>query len=197
MTGAEPRFFDSGAAFREWLEANHTQARELTVGFFKRGAARIGMTYPEALDEALCFGWIDGVRKSIDDAGYSIRFSPRKPKSIWSEVNIRRAEELSALGRMHPAGLRAFHGRDPERTGLYSFERSQAAFDAALEGRFRANPEAWTFFEKQPAGYRRTSTWWVMSAKKEETRRRRLGVLIAESQQGRRVPLVTGAAKPA
>jgi uncharacterized protein YdeI (YjbR/CyaY-like superfamily) len=184
---AAPRFFRNAAAFRAWLERNHERATELLVGFHKVDSSRPSMTWPQSVDEALCFGWIDGVRRRLDDTSYTIRFSPRRPGSIWSVVNTRRAAELRDAGRMAPAGLRAFAARDPERTRRYSFERSKVAFDAASEKRLRANRRAWTFFQAQPPGYRRIATWYVISAKREDTRARRLDTLIACSEQGERL----------
>ena len=155
------------------------------------------MTWPESVDEALCFGWIDGVRRRIDNDSYSIRFTPRRPRSIWSAVNVRRVEALTAAGLMAPAGIRAFAARTPERTGIYSFEqRKKAKLSPADAKRFRAEPDAWRFFQAQPAGYRHVATWWVVSAKQAATRERRLTTLIADSAAGRRIKLLTRAPKP-
>ncbi|HKO02942.1 MAG TPA: YdeI/OmpD-associated family protein [Thermoanaerobaculia bacterium] len=180
----KPRFFTSQAAFRKWLDANHDRADELLVGLRKVGAGKAGLTYKQALDEALCFGWIDGVRRTIDDESYSIRFTPRRARSIWSQVNIRRMNELIAAGVVKPEGLRAFEGRDETRTKLYSYENRTRGLDVEYERQFRANAKAWKYFEAQPPWYRRTSSWWVMSAKKEETRARRLATLIDVSAKG-------------
>src|SRR6266487_3449043 len=171
------RFFNSPSDFRQWLEKNHDKASELWLGFYKKSAGKTGITYAEALDEALCFGWIDGVRKSIDDISYMIRFTPRKSRSIWSLVNTKRAEELRKLGRMKQSGLAAFQQRDPRRTGVYSFERAASKLGPVYEKKFRANKDAWDFFQNQPPGYRRLASFWVASAKKEETRLRRLAQL--------------------
>jgi uncharacterized protein YdeI (YjbR/CyaY-like superfamily) len=184
----KPTFFKSQAEFRKWLEKNHDQASELWVGLQKTGSAQKGLVYKEALDEALCFGWIDGVRKSIDESRWMIRFTPRKPRSIWSAINIKRAGELKALGQMKPPGLAAFEGRDGTREKQYSYEREALQLEAAYEKRLRANKKAWDFFESQPPWYRRAAQFWVMSAKKEETRSRRLEVLIESSEQGKRAP---------
>ena len=147
---------------------------------------------PEAVDQALCFGWIDGVRKSMDADSYRNRFTPRKPASTWSTVNVRRVGELTALGLMHPAGLKAFQGRKAERSGVYSFEqRDQIKLDPAHEEQLRANPPAWDYFEAQPPWYRGTAIWWIMSAKQEATRLRRLTTLIECSAQGRTIPVLT------
>jgi uncharacterized protein YdeI (YjbR/CyaY-like superfamily) len=181
-------FFDSPAAFRAWLEANHGAAKELWVGYYKKGSGRPSITWPESVDEALCFGWIDGIRKSVDDVSYTIRFTPRKPRSNWSAVNVARVAELTRLGRMHPAGRKAFEGRAEEKTGVYSYEqRHSAALDEAYTQQFCANQAAWDFFQAQPAGYRRTAIWWVVSAKKEATRLKRLATLIEDSAHGRTI----------
>lgn len=183
-------FFPSQPEFRQWLEKNHDRVKELWVGFYKKDSGRPSITYPEALDEALCFGWIDGVRKKYEDDSYTIRFTPRKPKSNWSRVNIRRIEQLIGLGRVALPGLKAFEVREEQRSGVYSFEQDKAELDPALEKEFRAYPKAWDFFQNQPPGYRRTATWWVVSAKKEETRARRLRQLIEDSDAGRRLGLL-------
>jgi uncharacterized protein YdeI (YjbR/CyaY-like superfamily) len=190
----QPTYFRSPTDFRRWLEKNHAKTAELYVGFHKKSSGEPSLTYPEALDEALCFGWIDGVRKSVDEGRYTIRFTPRKPGSKWSAVNIRKAEALKAAGRMAPAGLAAFDGRNPERAG-YSFEERPSAFDPDLEARFRENSKAWEFFQAQPPGYRRIGIWYVLSAKKEETRRRRLERLIGDSENGVRLPMMTATTK--
>ena len=184
-------FFRSPAEFRDWLEEHHDTAPELWVGFFKKGAGETGITYQEALDQALCFGWIDGVRKTIDATRYANRFTRRQPKSPWSVVNIERVGELMRLGLMRPPGLAAFEGRDEAKARQYSFERSAAKLDDAYKETMRANPEAWQFFQAQPPSYRRVATWWVMSAKREETRLKRLATLIADSERGRRLGQVT------
>ena len=184
----EPLYFAGPDDFRAWLEANHESAPELLVGFYKRGTGRPSMTWPESVDEALCFGWIDGIRRSIDAERYSIRFTPRRPRSTWSAVNIRRVSALVAEGRMRPAGLRAFEARVPERSGTYSSEQRDAArLPPGAEAAFRARPEAWTFFQAQPAWYRRNATWWVVSARRDETRERRLARLIEDSAAGRTI----------
>ena len=183
-----PRFFTSGADFRRWLEKHHATTRELLIGFYNQRSGRKGITYQEALDEALCFGWIDGVRKSVDDGRYTQRFTPRRARSIWSLVNIKRVGELEALGLMTEAGREAFARRDPKRSGVYSFERERAQLGKDLEQRFRANARAWAFFQARPPGYQRLCTWWIVSAKKEETRLRRLATLIEVSAKGRPLP---------
>ena len=181
----KPVFFATSADLRAWLEANHQRAEELWVGFYRRDSGRASITWPEAVDEALCFGWIDGIRKRVDEISYMNRLTPRRRTSTWSAVNIARVAELTKQKRMRPAGLAAFAHRDEARSGIYSYEqRKAAAFDAADEKRFRANANAWEFFHAQPAGYRQTATWWVLSAKREETRQKRLATLIEDSAAG-------------
>src|SRR5882757_8594746 len=160
----QPTFFPTAAAWRDWLQKNHDKQTELLVGFYKIGSGKPSMTWPESVDAALCFGWIDGVRRRIDDASYSIRFTPRKIRSIWSVVNIKRVEELTLQGLMFPAGLRAFAARKQERSGIYAFEQEDIRFEPAQEVLFRSNDAAWDFFQTQPARYRRTATWRVVSA---------------------------------
>jgi uncharacterized protein YdeI (YjbR/CyaY-like superfamily) len=188
----EPTFFATPAEFRAWLEQNHEDATELLVGFYKKDSGRPSMTWPESVDEALCFGWIDGVRRRVDDESYTIRFTPRKAGSHWSNVNVRRAGELQREGRMRPAGLRAFAQRSEERTGQASYEQ-EGDFELGrdYERRFRASREGWKFFQAQAPWYRRAAIHWVVRAKKEETRERRLRQLIECSEQGRRVPPLT------
>jgi uncharacterized protein YdeI (YjbR/CyaY-like superfamily) len=184
-------FFGSPADFRRWLVLHHKNASALQVGFYKRGSGKPSITYQEALDEALCFGWIDGVRRGLDEDSYTIRFTPRRPNSFWSLVNIRRATELAALGLMQPPGLRAFEERDQDRTERYSYERASHSLDPEYERTFQANQPAWTFFQSQAPSYRRAASWWVMSAKRPETRQRRLATLIDASAQGRRADALT------
>ena len=184
----EALYFASPEKFREWLEQHHATDSELWVGFHKKDTGRPSLTWPESVDEALCFGWIDGIRKSVSAAAYVIRFTPRKTTSIWSNVNIRKAEALVKCGRMRPAGLRAFEARDSKKSGIYAFEqRKKAQLTPPEEKQFRANKEAWTFFESQPPGYRQVATWWVISAKRPETRARRLATLIDDSKARRRI----------
>jgi len=184
----DPTFFATPAAWRAWLDEHHATEPELLVGFYKKGSGRPSITWPESVDEALCYGWIDGVRRSLGDEAYTIRFTPRKKRSVWSNVNIRRVGELTREGRMRPAGVAAFEARTGERSGVYSFEqedRDRIVFDEAQAREFRADAGAWDYFQSCPPWYRRTATWWVISAKKEETRARRLATLIAESAAGR------------
>lgn len=183
----KPVHFANAANFRRWLEANHDKAKEIWVGFYKRDSGRGGITYAEALDEALCFGWIDGIRKSVDAESYVNRFTPRKPGSNWSRINVAYVQRLEAAGRMQPAGRAAFERRTPAKTGVYSFENRPHDFPPDLARLFRRQRAAWAFWERQPPGYRRTAIWWVISAKQDVTRRRRLERLIAISAAGRRL----------
>lgn len=185
----KPRFFTSPDAFRAWLVRNHARATEVLVGFHKRATGKPTLTWPQSVDEALCFGWIDGVRRRIDNTAYSIRFTPRKPTSIWSAINVRKVEALRAAGKMTPAGERAFSHRKPHKTGVYSFERKAAAvLPPAYARRLRAATPAHAYFTAQPAWYQRTSIHWVISAKQEATRERRLAQLIADSAVGLWIP---------
>ncbi len=182
------KFFAAPADFRKWLDANHDTSTELWVGFYKKESGRPSITWPESVDEALCVGWIDGIRKKLDDDSYVIRFTPRKAQSTWSAVNIARVAELTREGRMRPAGVAAFERRSDDKSAIYSYEqRKDAAFDAAAERQFRANAKGWAFFQSQPPWYRRTATYKVISAKREETRQKRLAQLIADSAAGRRI----------
>lgn len=183
-----PTFFDSAPDFRAWLERHHGSAAELVVGFRKVGSGAPSMSWPESVDEALCFGWIDGVRKRIDDAHYQIRFTPRKPASIWSLVNVAKVQALIEQGRMRPAGLRAFEARSEKKTGVYAFEREAPAELAAAELRaFKKNRVAWRYFETVAPSYRRVMTHWVVSAKQAATRERRLTQLIEACAEQRRI----------
>ena len=163
----KPVFFTKAADFRAWLQKNHATANEVWVGFYKKHTGKPSVTYKEAVDQALCFGWIDGIRKSIDDEAYMNRFTPRREGSNWSLVNIKRAKELIDAGLMKPAGARAFAGRDETKAEQYSFERERVTFSAAQLREFKANKRAWKFFEAQPASYRKMMTWWVVSAKQQ------------------------------
>ena len=185
-------FFETPAEFRAWLEANHESATELWVGFHRKATGRPSMVWSEAVDQALCFGWIDGVRRSLGETSYTIRFTPRQARSTWSAVNIKRAQELQEQGLMHPAGRAAFLARTEDRSNTYSFEQREPIElgDAQLET-FRANAPAWAFFQSQPPSYRKAATWWVISAKRAETRDRRLATLIDDSAAGRRIRSLT------
>jgi uncharacterized protein YdeI (YjbR/CyaY-like superfamily) len=187
----EPKFFRSPDQFRAWLAKHHASESELLVGYYKKGTGKPSMTWAESVDEALCYGWIDGIRRGIDDERYSIRFTPRKRRSTWSAVNIKRVGELTAEGRMQPAGLAAFEARDEGNSAIYSHEQTEQSLPAADEAQLRANPAAWTYWEAQPRTYRKSATWWVVSAKKEETRTRRLAALIDYSAKGERIPQFT------
>ena len=169
------------------IERNHDGATELLLGFHKKSSGKKSITYAEALDEALCFGWIDGVRKNLNETSYTIRFTPRKPTSIWSNINVNHVERLQKEGRMHRAGLEAYERRNPERTGIYSFENRPRELAPEYEKLFRQNKAAWKFFQEQPPGYKRLMVFRTMSAKKEETRLRRLKQLIESSEKGVRM----------
>jgi uncharacterized protein YdeI (YjbR/CyaY-like superfamily) len=187
---SDPVFFRSPAEFRQWLERKHDRAAELWIGFWKKATGKPSLTWQECVDESLCFGWIDGVRKSIDTDSYKQRLTPRRPTSIWSQINIRRVAVLTAEGRMRPAGLAAFERRD--RTKAYSFEQGlRAGLGSDEEATLRKNKRAWVFFQALPPYRRRAVSWWVMSAKKEETRQRRLATLIRDLAAGRQVGLLT------
>lgn len=183
----KPRFFATPADFRAWLDAHHATKKELLVGFYKKGSGKPSITWPESVDEALCVGWIDGIRRRIDDESYSIRFTPRRRGSIWSLVNTRRVAVLTRQGRMRKAGLEAFGRRDAKKTGVYAFERATAALPPAFEKIFRARPAAWAYFSATGAYYRRVTAHWVTSAKQDATRRRRLNELISSSARGEKV----------
>lgn len=180
------RYFAGPDAFRAWLVVHHGTHDELLVGFHKRATGRPSMTWPQSVDEALCFGWIDGKRQRVDEVRYTIRFTPRRPGSRWSVINVTRATELVRLGRMQPAGVAAFEAR--VTTGVYSYEqRRQAQLTPEFERQFRQEPDAWRWFAAQPPSYRRTAIFWVMTAKKDETRARRLATLIRDSASGVRI----------
>ena len=183
----EPVFFATPAAFRQWLRKHHKTAADVWVGYYKKASGHPGITYHESLDEALCFGWIDGIRKSIDGERYMNRFTPRRPDSNWSLVNVGKVEALIAAGRMQPAGLAAYEARDAKKTGVYSFENRPVSLTPELEARFRKQAVAWRFWDAQPQGYQRMMCWFVMSAKRDDTRVRRLDRLIAECAAGRRI----------
>jgi len=184
-----PRYFATPAGFREWLEEHHDTATELLVGFRKRASGRRSITWSESVDQALCYGWIDGVRRSIDEESYCIRFTRRKSGSVWSRVNIAKFRKLEAEGLVTPAGTKAFEeGR--ERTGHYSYENAASELSGRNLARFRANAKAWTFFRSTAASYRKVALWWVSSAKRAETRERRFIELITDSAAGRKVRVV-------
>jgi len=170
-----------------WLEENHATATELWVGFYKRDSGRPGITWPESVDQALCFGWIDGIRKRVDKITYKIRFTPRRRSSIWSAINIKRAEELARQKRMRPAGLKAFAARIENKSGIYSYEQRTTELAEPYATHLKKNKAAWNFFGMQPPSYRKMIAWWIVSAKKEETRIARLAKLIRDSAKGKRL----------
>lgn len=183
-----PRFFDTAAAFRAWLEENHAVESELIVGFRKVATGLPSMTWSESVDEALCFGWIDGVRKRIDDESYQIRFTPRRSGSAWSRINVAKVGQLVAQGRMRPAGMSAFQARSDSKTGIYSFEQEQPVELTSAETRgFRRQKAAWQYFRDAAPSYRKASTHWVVSAKQPATRARRLAQLIQACAEKRRL----------
>lgn len=186
MSEENPTFFVEAADFRAWLEEHHSTADHLWVGYYKKSTGRPSVTWEDTVDEALCFGWIDGIRKSRDDESYVIRFTPRKPTSVWSQRNIDLVARLTAEGRMRPAGLEAFAHKDVHPNSGYRVT-DDAELSADMIARFQANPGAWEFYQQQPAGYRRQTARWVMDAKQDETRRRRLSTLIADSADGLRI----------
>ncbi len=182
------KFFATPSEFRNWMEENHASMAELWVGFHKKDSGKASITWPESVDAALCFGWIDGIRKSINTTSYMIRFTPRRTRSIWSAVNIKRAEELHKLGLMHSAGHKVFQARTEQRSAIYAYEqRKNAALGAQYERKFRSNKAAWKFYRAQTPGYRKLTAWWVISAKREETRQARLARLIADSEKQKSV----------
>ena len=183
----KPKFFASPSGLRSWLAKNHAKERELWVGLYRKGTGKPSITWPELVDQLLCFGWIDGVRKSIDEESYMIRVTPRRAGSVWSAVNLRRIGELIEAGQMTRAGRAVWEARDPAKAGRYSFERAQASLGEAYEAEFRSNRKAWTYFASQAPSYRKAATWWVMSAKREDTRSRRLATLIRDSANGERI----------
>lgn len=180
----EPIFFENPEALRAWFEAHYERATELLVGYYKVGTGRPSITWSESVDEALCVGWIDGIRRSLGPDSYTIRFTPRKPKSIWSAVNLKKMENLLAAGRVLPAGKAAYEKRDDTRSRIYSFEQEPLVFSPAFESIFKENAAAWAYFDKRPASYRKGAIWWVTSAKQEATREKRLQELIRDSEAG-------------
>jgi uncharacterized protein YdeI (YjbR/CyaY-like superfamily) len=189
MMAGPPTFFETAETFRAWLQQHHESADELLVGFWKKGSGRPSIDWPQARDQALCFGWIDGIRRSVDAESYTIRFTPRRQASVWSKVNVERYRALKADGLMTPAGERAFEEKKG-RTGIYAYENALSELTDEETTRFRADPAAWTDWEKRPPGYRRTVLHWIASARKPETRARRLAILIADSAAGRKIGAV-------
>jgi uncharacterized protein YdeI (YjbR/CyaY-like superfamily) len=189
------KFFKTPADFRKWLAAHHNSQTELWVGFYKKDSGKASITWPQSVDEALCFGWIDGIRKTIDEVSYKIRFTPRRQRSIWSAVNIKRVGELSEQGLMHQAGLKAFEARREYRSGIYSYEQRSPEMPAQYANELKKNAAAWKFFQAQPPSYRKAMNWWILSAKREDTRLQRLDKLIEVSAGGRRIPQFTSKRK--
>lgn len=189
------RFFKTQADFHKWLESNYENASELWVGLHKKESGKPSISYKEAVDEALCFGWIDGLRKRVDETSYKVRFTPRRKGSVWSRINTNRAEELKRSGLMKPSGLRVYAERDPRKTNLYSFENAPRTLDDVYLKKIQDNKKAHTFFEKLPAHFKRTAVFWIMSAKREETRKRRLQAFIEACAKGVRLGEITGSAK--
>ena len=183
----KPKFFKTPADFRTWLEKNHATATELWVGFYKKNSAKPSITWPQSVDQALCFGWIDGIRKRIDEISYQIRFTRRRPGSIWSAINIKRAKQLVRQKQIQPAGLKAFAARIENKSGIYSYEQRSTELTEPYATLLKKNKTAWNFFEKQPPSYRKMVGWWIISAKKEETRLARLAKLISDSAKRKRV----------
>lgn len=182
-----PGFFARPEQLRAWLKKHHASRAELWVGLYKKGSGKASITWPQLVDELLCFGWIDGVRKSRDAESYVNRVTPRRRGSTWSAVNLKRAGELIGLGLMEPAGLAAYDARDEAKTRRYSFEQERASLGRPYEAEFKRNAKAWSWFSSQPPSYRKTAIWWVVSAKRETTRRRRLQALIRDSESGQRI----------
>src|ERR1700730_1449580 len=183
----KPAYFPTPRDFRKWLEKHHAAQQELLVGFYKKDSGKPSITWPESVKEALCFGWIDGIRRNVNEESYSIRFTPRKRTSIWSAINIKYANELIEQGLMRPSGLAAFAARRENKSGIYSYEQRSASIPEPYLSKFKKHKAAFQFFESQPAGYRKQMSWWVVSAKQEETRLKRLEKLITESAAGRRL----------
>ena len=180
-----PKFFKDQAELRKWFAKNHQDERELWLGFYKVGSGKPSVTWSQSVDEAICVGWIDGIRKTIDDHSYMIRFTPRKPKSIWSDINIDKVKELTKRHLMQPAGIAAFKKREDAKSRVYSFEQKEISLDKIFEKIFRSNKKAWNYFTSAAPSYRKAATWWVMSAKQEETKLKRLGTLMKDSEDGK------------
>ncbi len=191
MTPLKITFFKSQSDLRKWFAKHHLTSQELWAGYYKKSSGKPSITWPESVDEALCVGWIDGIRKSVDEDSYTIRFTPRKQRSTWSAVNIKRAQELIDQGLMQQAGLKAFQAREENRSGIYSYEQRSPELPDPYQRLLKKNPAAWKFFQAQPPSYRRAANWYVLSAKKEETRLKRLEQLIEDSAQGRTIPQFT------
>lgn len=183
----KPMFFPDQKDFRKWLSENYNKENELLVGFYKVASGKPSITWSESVDQALCFGWIDGIRKSIDSESYSIRFTPRRPKSIWSNVNIKKVAELTAQGLMQEAGIKAFEKKDDSRSQIYAYENSIMVLDKKLEDEFQKNEKAWDFFQKQAPSYKKRMINWIMVSKQEATKLKRFNSLVSKSEQGLRI----------
>lgn len=183
----EPLFFAVPNDLRKWFRQHHKEADELWVGYYRKDSGKPSVSWPESVDEALCVGWIDGIRKSVDHESYKIRFTPRRRGSIWSAVNIKRVEALTSEDRMKPEGLKAFQARRENKSGIYSYEQRPTELEEPYQSILRTNKSAWEFFAAQPPSYRKMITWWIVSAKQEETRQKRLKKLIAASAVGKRL----------
>jgi len=188
-------FFKTPSDLRKWFEKNHAVEQELWVGYYKKDSGKPSITWPQSVDEALCFGWIDGIRKRVDEVSYTIRFTPRRARSIWSAVNIKRAGELKEQGLIMPPGLKSFAAREENRSGIYSYEQRSPELPEPYRRLLKKNKAAWKFFEAQPPSYRKAANWWVLSAKKEETRLKRFNKLVDDSAQGRTIPQFTSMKK--
>ena len=184
----QPLFFETQSSLRTWFDANHIKENELWVGYYKISTGKLSITWPQSVDEAICFGWIDGIRKTLDKQSYTIRFTPRKPRSHWSAVNIAKAEKMIKAGLMKPAGIKAFNLKEEKRSRKASYEQEFVQLSESFENMIKANKAAWDYFQKLPPSVRKTSVHWIMSAKQEETRLRRLGILIHSSEKNQRIP---------
>jgi uncharacterized protein YdeI (YjbR/CyaY-like superfamily) len=184
----KPTFFKGQNELRNWFEKNHNKEKEIWVGFYKKDSGKANYTWSQSVDQALCFGWIDGIRKSIDENSYMIRFTPRNPKSNWSTINIKKIKELTKLGLMDPAGVEAYKKREDKRSEVYSFEQDKVKLSKKYELIFKSNKRAWKFFQSLPPSTKKPSIWWLMSAKKEETKLRRLDILIKSSEKEEKIP---------
>jgi len=184
----EPIFFESPDHFRQWLHENHDKAKEVLVGYHKKHTGKPSLTWEASVREALCYGWIDGIRKTVDSDRYTIRFTPRKSGSNWSNVNIKHVEALTQAGRMQPAGLKAFEARSEAKSGIYSYEQNSSSLDEASQSRLKANRKAWDYFQAQAPSYQKGALCWVMSAKQAPTKEKRLITLIETSERGERLP---------
>jgi len=184
----KPTFFKNQKELRKWFENNHDKGKEIWIGFYKKDSGKANFTWSQSVDQALCFGWIDGIRKSIDEVSYMIQFTPRNPKSNWSAVNIKKINELTKLGLINPAGIEVFKKREEKRSEIYSFEQNKVKLSKTYEFKFKSNKKAWKFFQSLPPSTKKPSIWWVMSAKKEETQIKRLDTLIKSSEEKTVIP---------